>query len=286
MQQISLFGKDIFLKRDDLINNYLSGNKARKLFYFLDKKFERVVSYGGYQSNAMLSLAALAKMKKAKFTYICKKIPQRVKSQQEGNLYMALEFGMELFEVENKNFEITISNIDNLFPKSLIINQGGAQKEAESGVKALAYEIIDFAKLNNLSTLDILISSGTGATALYLQKNLPKNFSVWTINCVGSKEYLIKQWKMLEDNKENFPKILSLSKKYHFAKPYKEFLEIYHLLLSKNIEIDLIYEPKILLALKENFHLFKNKNVLYIHSGGVIGNATQLRRYEFNQNFV
>jgi 1-aminocyclopropane-1-carboxylate deaminase/D-cysteine desulfhydrase-like pyridoxal-dependent ACC family enzyme len=69
--------------------------------------------------------------------------------------------------------------------------------------------------------------------------------------------------------------ILSPKKKYHFAKLYPNFLEIYHKLLKVGIEFDLLYAPGMWEALLDQ----TDEEVLYIHSGGVTGNKTMLSRY-------
>ena len=279
VHQINVFDKNIYVKRDDLLGYYFSGNKARKLRFLFDKKFNQIISYGGSQSNAMLSLAALAKIKNAKFDYICKKIPIWVKNQNFGNLYEALKLGMNLIEVEHQEYHNKINNLQAKYKNALIIKQGGATKEAEIGISELSNEIIAFADTKKIDELHIFISSATGTTALYLQKNLPKNFKVWTTPSVGDINYLKKQWLELEKDNSFYPAVLETSKKYTFAKPNKDFLQIYQLLKDKNLEIDLIYEPKIFIALKENIKKFTNKNIMYIHSGGKSGNKTQLARY-------
>jgi 1-aminocyclopropane-1-carboxylate deaminase len=66
VQKITFKGREYWLKRDDLINHYFNGNKARKFQYFLEQdlsKYTTVASYGGNQSNAMYSLSAFAKLK-------------------------------------------------------------------------------------------------------------------------------------------------------------------------------------------------------------------------------
>jgi 1-aminocyclopropane-1-carboxylate deaminase/D-cysteine desulfhydrase-like pyridoxal-dependent ACC family enzyme len=73
--------------------------------------------------------------------------------------------------------------------------------------------------------------------------------------------------------------ILEPQKKYHFAKPYIEFLEIQQKLLSAGVEFDLIYAPSLWKCLIEQ----TNEEILYIHSGGVSGNESMLERY--NQKF-
>jgi len=69
--------------------------------------------------------------------------------------------------------------------------------------------------------------------------------------------------------------ILNPSKKYHFAKPYPEFIDIYKKLKHAGIEFDLLYAPGMWKALLEQ----TQEKILYIHSGGVSGNGSMLQRY-------
>ena len=69
--------------------------------------------------------------------------------------------------------------------------------------------------------------------------------------------------------------ILEPKRKYHFAKPYKEFLDIYSKLLNSGIEFDLLYAPGMWQTLVEQ----TDEEILYIHSGGVTGNKSMLQRY-------
>ncbi|HHH72313.1 MAG TPA: hypothetical protein ENL04_00610 [Sulfuricurvum sp.] len=68
-------GRIFRVKRDDLIHPDFSGNKYRKLYRFIHTNpdaIHTIVSYGGIQSNAMLSIAALCRLKGWRFEYICK----------------------------------------------------------------------------------------------------------------------------------------------------------------------------------------------------------------------
>ena len=54
---------ELFVKRDDLIHKYISGNKIRKLnqniFSFYKNKCKKLVTFGGAFSNHLLATAAL-----------------------------------------------------------------------------------------------------------------------------------------------------------------------------------------------------------------------------------
>ncbi len=63
VQLIKFANRNIYIKRDDLLNHHFSGNKARKLAYFLENDFpgvSKIVGHGSVQANSLYSLAALA----------------------------------------------------------------------------------------------------------------------------------------------------------------------------------------------------------------------------------
>jgi len=153
---------------------------------------------------------------------------------------------------------------------TLIVDQGGADTMALEGLAVLAQEIRE----SSMEFDAIATPSGTGTTALFLAKNLPE-YKVYTTPCVGNTEYLKEQMQSLSTIPDNLT-ILEPKKKYHFAKPYKEFYEIYKKLQDAGIEFDLLYAPSMWLSLLEQ----TQEKILYIHSGGVSGNASMLLRYE------
>lgn len=274
IQKITFRNHKYFIKRDDLLSSDFSGNKARKFYYFFDSDLsdiDVITSYGGNQSNAMYSLSALAKIKNKKFIYYTKPLPKYLKENPLGNFKYAIQNGMEIIEIDN---------FENIEPnsKTLLIKQGGAEEYAKYGVKILAKEIEEFARESNLNELSIFLPSGTGTTALYLQKYT--KFKVYTTPCVGDSEYLKSQFLELCKDEKLHPIILNLNKKYHFGKLYKEFFEIYkELKKDTNIEFELLYDPKGWMVV-DRFKKELGENILYIHSGGVIGNESMIERYK------
>lgn len=277
-------GLDFFVKRDDLIDPRFSGNKFRKLyslFKFNSNDYSKVISYGGAQSNAMLSIAYLAAMKGWEFVYYVKKIPKRLESSPSGNLRRALELNMKLRQLPHSIFYESIEKIRRgISEDEIFIPQGGADPVAAEGVKVLADEIKEWMCCNSIESLSVATPSGTGTTALFLAKYLPESVDVVTTPVVGDEETLRLQWQKLHSEGESLPKILASLKKHPFAKPDIRFLEAWRSLKRSGILFDLIYAPKMWLEL-EVFYEELKKPVLYIHSGGVSGNESQLQKYRF-----
>ena len=281
IDKVKFRGRSFYIKRDDLIDPCLSGNKYRKLYTLMQtpsNAYKKVISYGGGQSNAMLSIACLCKSKGWEYHYYTKTLPSYLKKGLEGNLEQAIGLGMIVHEVSHENYEAQVKLLQALEEEgTLVISQGGADEIASKGVEVLANEINLWKKEKNLAKLIVVLPSGTGSTSLYLKAFLNKDIELYTVVLVGDEAFQLEQWKRLSNGP--YPKILPSAKK-KFAKPYDEYLEIYQELKSETkIEFDLIYAPKTWIQITEQ--LFESESeILYIHTGGVSGNHTMLERYK------
>lgn len=277
---IHLQGRVFFVKRDDLIDPLLSGNKYRKLYRLTQAEcgeYQRIISYGGIQSNAMLSIAALCHQKGWQFHYTSKPVPDRIKHAPTGNLKMALELGMQLHEVAHDAYEAAILALQSQSDESsLVVPQGGADPVAQQGINILAQEISQWQQASGIERLYVVTPSGTGTTAFYLAIALP-DAEVLTTPAVGDKDYLLTQMRRLGTVPANL-NLLQSGKKYHFAKPYPELLATYQKLISAGIELDLIYGALMWHTLLQHIDRFEG-TILYVHSGGLTGNETMLARY-------
>ena len=274
ISKIILEGRDFYVKRDDLIDPFLAGNKYRKLYTLLQTpshKLNKIISYGGTQSNAMLAIAAMCKRKGWQFDYYTKPLSKTQKNFSNGNYFHSLNLDMNHIEIEEAFYKDFIASLSlTVDTSTFIIDQGGAVEEAKRGLEVLAQEIRD----SKLEIRSLATPSGTGTTALFLALSLPE-FKVYTTPCVGDSEYLREQMQALHELPDNLI-ILEPLKKHHFAKPYPEFLCIYKKLLETGIEFDLLYAP----GMWESLLSQTNEEILYIHSGGVSGNESMLKRYE------
>lgn len=273
LSKIILEGREFLVKRDDLFDPYLSGNKYRKLHTLLNTpktKYKKIISYGGTQSNAMLAIAAMCKQKEWEFVYYTKPMSEIQKQQKFGNYHQALRLGMSHREIESLLYKEYISSLSlTTNEDTYIIDQGGADVHAKEGLEVLAREIRE----QNPHVKSLATPSGTGTTALFLAIALPE-YKVYTTPCVGDSSYLKEQMSALAKIPNNLI-ILEPQKKYHFAKLYPEFLDIYKKTKALGIEFDLLYAPAMWMALLEQ----TKESVLYIHSGGVSGNESMLQRY-------
>ena len=274
IEQYTFRDKTFLLKRDDLISQDFSGNKARKIDWYIDnlpKNLTTIVSYGSVQSNAMYSIAKFCNLLGIKFRYYANHIPNFLKDNPVGNYKMALDLGADIIEGYG-----SLEVVEN----ELYIKEGIATKEAYSGIEKLALELIE--QLDS-KEYQLFLPSGTGTTALFLAKALKvhgaDNIKLFTTPVVGSKEYLLEQFRELEADENYYPTIIDTKKRYHFGKLYREFYLLWLELQNEiGLEFDMLYDPKGWMALLE--HIDKFDNLVYIHQGGILGNATMLERYK------
>jgi len=274
VQKIEFQDKSFLVKRDDLLHNDFSGNKARKFFYFFKNEFSSIktlVSHGSNQSNAMYSLSVLCKLRGWNFIYYTNHISSYLEDNPQGNYKYALINGMQIIVKEDfRKSDILVDS------NTLFIEEGGALEEASYGLEILANEIEDYKKNYNIDNLKVFLPSGTGTTALFLQKYL--GIEVLTCACVGDEKYLKKQFLELECDEKKHPTILKRTKKFHFGKLYKENYLLWKELYSQTqVEFDLLYDP---IGWNTLLHNFDSKfTYLYIHQGGLLGNESMIHRY-------
>ncbi len=162
----------------------------------------------------------------------------------------------------------------------LFVPEGGRCQLAKHGITQLATELKQFSKERELKEPVVMLPSGTGTTALFLQSSLP--FKVLTCACVGGNDYLKTQFTELEPDASNWPTLLPTTKKYHFGKLYPEFYQVWQQLKQQTqIEFDLLYDPLGWLTLLEYLNTTSTEqDIIYIHQGGLVGNQSMLPRYQ------
>ena len=273
-------GRRFLVKRDELIDPLLSGNKYRKLYTLLQtpkQRYKKIISYGGTQSNAMLAIAALCHQKGWEFEYYTKPLSTTQLVEHQGNFAQALQLGMVHKVIAYSEYQEYITNLRfNLDATTLVVDQGGASRDVMAGMEIFAKEIAMQKEILDANGITALaLPSGTGTSALFLAKALP-HYTVYTVACVGDSVYLKEQMLSLCETLPSNLVILEPDKKYHFAKPYMELYTLYEKLRDAGVEFDLLYAPLMWQELLRQV----GEKVMYVHTGGVTGNATMLSRYK------
>lgn len=272
IHQVNFNDYSLWIKRDDLIDPFISGNKWRKLKYILldaaAKNKSHLVTFGGAYSNHLLATAAASAKHKLKATAF-------VRGEEVNNEMLTLckLFGMTLRFVDREDyrdkqrlFEQHFTQDDNAY----FIDEGGASEEATIGCAEIITELTE--------PFDhIFCTAGTGTTAAGLLKGINQH-------CLKTKLHVIpvlKGGNFIKDEIAKYEKDLSnlhLHTDYHFggyAKTNPELIAFIKIFVANTgILIDPVYTAKMMFAIDDLISkkvMAKNARILAVHTGGLFG---------------
>ncbi|ETV72492.1 hypothetical protein, variant [Aphanomyces astaci] len=251
-----------------------------------------LLSYGGIQSNAMLAVAQLAQQKQVPFTYFTKPVPAQLMDRTKDiqtNFSLAKALGMQHVTLSENQYDVLADTHDfsPVAPPNattwLGVPQGVAVPEAELGIRRLAHELNEYAETyaNNVA---VVLPCGTGTTAHYVAKHVHPSIHVYGVPCVGNAAYLRQQVAKLESSSGPSPlRVLEPRKRVAFGTLWRPLMDVHaEVLEDTGVEIDLVYGCLAWDTMLHALHLlqsFEGREVVYVHCGGLSGNASQLERY-------
>jgi len=273
---------EVFVKREDLIHETVSGNKWRKLKHNIlhakDKCYKGILTFGGAYSNHLH--AAAYSCRQAGLKLIC---IVRAKDVDLNNPTMLdiHHWGGEIILVDRetyklKNTEAYIHELETEYPDFYIVPEGGNNRRAKKGMKEMATEL-------NSDYDHIFISVGTGASAIGLISNLEDmHTQVHAIAAVKDSS-LISQFQSDLEHYDNWQLHLEYTRG-GFAKVDLELVDFINSFYQKNgILLDPIYNAKMFLAfhqmIEEN-KIAENSKILLVHTGGIQGIRGHNNRYK------
>lgn len=268
-------GVSLYLKRDDLIHEDVSGNKWRKLKehvnFAVKNNIDTIETFGGAYANLLPSVAATGKI------YGVKTIGT-VRGEEVSNptLDHCRELGMELRFVGRTEFKELARDQREVIVKgkTLIVPEGGASKYGVFGCEDIVNEI---AKDFDVITVD----AGTGATAAGMIRALKPHQKLVVIPVLKGGWMKAEIQRLYEDAYgETCPDNYEVIEDYHFGGFVKwnmELIEFIKQFKSKyGVQLDPIYTGKQLygvLDLIEKGYFSGMKNVVSVHTGGLQGIA-------------
>lgn len=271
LQSYGFGSRVVYIKRDDLLHPLFSGNKARKFASLLKQDLEDkiLISYGGNQSNALQSLASLCLLKKARLIYYTTPFSKALLQESEGNFAYALSSGVvEFRETPSPQEEAQKFALQN--PQTLFIPQGGSVELALEGMEELANELKNQTKY--LKDPVFFYSSGIGTASIALSQF---DLEVYTALGAGKIEDLLERMGQYE----KAPKVLQSGFHIPFGKLHKKVWEMYQQWRKIGVGFDLLYDCLLWIKIEENLTKFEDREIVFIHSGGLMGNITQEKRY-------
>lgn len=265
---------ELYIRREDLIHPFVSGNKYRKLKYnLLQAKKENqttLVTFGGAYSNHIAAVAYAGKENGFKTIGIIRGEELTSKIKDNPTLQFAQKCGMTFDFISREEYKLKTQNNANLIAKyseCYIISEGGTNALAIQGCEEI------------IQTTDVIFdticcSVGTGGTISGI------------INCSFPHQKIIGFPALKGDflqkdickfvKKENW----ELISDYHFggyAKVTPELIAFMNEFYKENnIPLDPIYTGKMVFGvidlIKQNYFP-ENSKILLIHTGGLQGIA-------------
>jgi 1-aminocyclopropane-1-carboxylate deaminase len=263
---------NLFVKRDDLIDPYISGNKWRKLKYILENAIQQnknhLVTFGGAYSNHLVATAAAA----AKFGFQATGFVRGEEVKNEMLLLCSL-YGMKLIFTDRECYKDKSLLFEKKFGQdnnAYFIDEGGASTEAVKGCT----EIFDELRENYDH---IFVAAGTGTTAAGLLKAIQNKSLNTKLHAIP----VLKGGEFIRDEISKYTKIsenLNLHTTYHFggyAKTQPELIAfIKSFTAQTGILIDPVYTAKMfysILDLQKKGEIKATDKILAIHTGGLLG---------------
>jgi 1-aminocyclopropane-1-carboxylate deaminase len=269
-----LFGIKLFIKREDKIHPFISGNKYRKLKYNLieaqNTKQHTLLTFGGAYSNHIAAVAAAGKEFGFKTIGVIRGEELSAKISENSTLSYAQDCEMQFKFVSREAYRTKtslkfINSLKTEFGDFYLIPEGGTNDFAVKGCEEILTDDDAFFDI-------VCCSVGTGGTISGL------------INASSPHQKIIgfpalKGDFLQKDISKFTPKSnWELNTDYHFggyAKINSELVEfINKFKVEHNILLDPIYTGKMMFGLFDlikNNHFQKGTKILAIHTGGLQG---------------
>lgn len=295
---------NVWIKRDDLTGLQLSGNKIRKLEFILAEALERghdsVVTLGGIQSNHCRATAVAAKMLGLEAHLILRTSRALVDQDPglEGNLMVERMIGAHIHLVTKEEYSrlgqahLGQELVDDLRRQGLnpyLIPVGGSSALGTWGYMSMVEEIRQQIHEQGLQITDIASACGSGGTTAGLGlgirlANLPMRVHGYLV--CDDEQYFAKYIDNLFREMEVDPALLGQgaedfirfvqAKGHGYAISKREELETsIQVAQHTGIVLDPVYTGKavhgMISDIRENPEKWKGRNILFIHTGGLLG---------------
>ncbi len=281
-------GVQVYIKREDLLHEHISGNKFRKLKYNILEakrlKKETILTFGGAFSNHITATAYAGKLYNFNTIGIIRgeelgKDLQKTLAKND-SLKFAREQGMRFKFIERKTYreKTTVKFIEALkkeFGAFYLVPEGGTNELAIKGCEEIMQkedEKFDY----------ICVAVGTGGTISGIINSANKNQQILGFSVLKG-TFLQKEIKQKCPNVQNW----SLINDYHFGGFAKINEELVHFMNAfykeYRLKLDPIYTGKMMFGiidLIKKGYFKKGTKIVAIHTGGLQGIKAMNKRLD------
>lgn len=264
----------LFIRREDLIHPFISGNKYRKLKYNLQQaKAENqttLLTFGGAFSNHIVATAYAGKEHGFKTIGVIRGEELASKINENPTLKFAQDCGMKFVFVTRENYRLKesedfITELKQKLGSFYLIPEGGTNEFAIKGCEEILSKDDAFYDF-------ICCAIGTGGTISGLINNAKPHQKVLGFPSLKG-DFLKEDIRKFAKNNN-----WDLISKYHFGgygKVSEELIEFINDFYKENaIPLDPIYTGKMVFGVIDLIHqnyFPENSKILLIHTGGIQG---------------
>ncbi|MDX5474995.1 MAG: D-cysteine desulfhydrase [Bacillaceae bacterium] len=293
----ALGGPNIYMKRDDLLGLTSGGNKTRKLEFLVGEAIKQgadtLITCGAVQSNhCRLTLAAANKEGLKCRLVLEERVPGSYQSNASGNNFLFQLLGVEKTKVVPGGVDL-LAEMQGMAEelaaegrKSYIIPGGGSNEIGATGYVACAQEMLEQTFSMGLNIDHVVTASGSAGTHAGLVTGFYGTNANIPITGIS-----VRQKKALQE--ENVYKLVEKTASFvgvkakipresvvcvdeyvgpGYSLPTPEMVEAIEMLAKlEGVLLDPVYTGKSmagLIGLVRQGYFQKDKNVLYLHTGG------------------
>lgn len=271
----------VFVKRDDLIDPLVSGNKFRKLKYIVEQaqalKKEGLLTLGGAYSNHLLATAAACKELGLRAVGLVR--GEELTADSNPNLRKCAELGMELVFLSRDEYaerdEPERQEIwKQRFGRLLLVPEGGACYHGLIGCQELANELPE-------TVTDVFVAQGTTTTSCGLLLGLKKHVKLHVVPVLKGFHSLHEMrhlmYPFLLDNEvvSEYLERVVVHDEYHFGGYGKTTQELQDFISKMKEEhtlpLDSVYTAKAFYAMLKVLEQpeFHDREAVFVHTGGL-----------------
>lgn len=273
----------LYVKRDDLIDSEVSGNKWRKLKFnvlqCIQYKNEGILTFGGAYSNHLVATAAACKKAGLKSVGVVR--GDELNAGSNETLKRCNELGMHLHFVSREEYILRNERyyheeLLTEFPNLWVVPEGGANYWGMIGCQEILGEIDQpFDRM--------IVAQGTTTTSCGVLMGLTNNQQLSVVpvlkgyDSLGEMKQLFNKSGIDAETNEQLLSRAEVLDSFHFGGYAKyndaliQFIRVFH--AKHQIKLDHVYTGKAIFALWNQIEAgkYEGETIVFIHTGGLQG---------------